>query len=198
MHHEEPSFLKSALTAFKAVLAAFAAGASYCLWVWFSLWISKGKTPLFIGVLCGGVVLALFSVLALLDYRRKRGSLWTQVGRAKRGSVQTNAVIMPVSFLKPPPSKLHQFDAGMPLYIHFTDVAVDIRGRTWVETEATTTSEPRFGSVKVELKCDGSYILTLPTDVEPKFEFIPKALSPLIARYAPVSEIKQESFGSLF
>ena len=102
------------------------------------------------------------------------------------------AAHMPLDYLKPEPRKLKEVPLGETVWISFTDVQVDKRGRTFVDANARVHEEQLGSHVKVRLEKNGA-IVTLPT--VKRFEYTPGRLySYMTTSYLPVIEILQENY----
>jgi hypothetical protein len=116
---------------------------------------------------------------------RERASL---VRRAAGGK---QAAHMPVDFLKPERRRLRELAPGATACINFTDVSVDLSGKTYVELDARVYEEPHMHTVTVR-EMDGGYILLIPKGRRDRMMFTPRRLYTSIANYAPVIQIVEE------
>jgi hypothetical protein len=129
------------------------------------------------------VVYSLLPVVWWAWLRRKR-----RAGPAKwRMRDGKQATLMPVDFLKPEPRKLKELEPGATAHIDFTQISVDLAGKTYVRLEATIVEEPGFTTVTVCEK-DGGYTLFLPKERSDLMVFNPRQLF-FTVEYAPVVEI---------
>lgn len=96
---------------------------------------------------------------------------------------------MPLDFLQPEKRRLHEIPAGESVWIGFTDVEVDLAGKTWVNLSARVYPEQYSSTVKVSLQ-ESSYRLTSP-QTHSSFTFTPRKLSSFDS-YGPVIEVVVE------
>jgi hypothetical protein len=73
------------------------------------------------------------------------------------GNVEAAATMSP-EFVERPPRKLKEIASGEEIYISVAYIAVDEKGRTFVDLDAPTTTEPGIAAVKVK-PVDGGYWL---------------------------------------
>jgi hypothetical protein len=111
-------------------------------------------------------------------------------GLAKRTASGQQAAHMPVDFLKPERRKLSELAPGATAFIDFTDVSVDLSGKTYVELDARVYEESHMHTVIVR-EMDGGYILLIPKGRRDGRMFTPRRLYTSIA-HAPVIQIIED------
>jgi len=114
-----------------------------------------------------------------------------RTGLAKEGTSAKRAAHMPVDFLKPEQQKLSGLAPGATTSIDFSDIAVDLSGKTYVNLDSMVHEEPHSNTVTVR-EMSGGYILFIPKGREEPMLFTPGRLLTSIVRYAPVIQIVED------
>lgn len=128
--------------------------------------------------------LLLFGLWAWSRRQRRTG-----VAKGVTGGKQ--AAHMPVEFLKPERRKLSELAPGATACIDFSDVAVDLSGKTYIDIDSKLFAEPHRSTVTVR-EMDGGYILSIPKGRRDPMLFTPRRLLTSIASYAPVIQIVED------
>jgi hypothetical protein len=106
----------------------------------------------------------------------------------RRFATNQRAVPMLPEYVKAERKKLSDLAIDENAFIYFTDVAVNRKGKTFVDLAAKIGSESGFSTIEVQMR-KGGCILILPKQPM-SFTFTPRRLYPFSA-YIPVIQILQ-------
>ena len=137
-------------------------------------------------LVCAEVLPSILLLVGFWAWLRRR----ELAGLVRRFASGKQAAHMPVDFLKPERRKLSELAPGEIACIDFSDVSVDLSGKTYVELNARVYEEPQMHTVTVR-EMDGGYILLIPKGRRDRRMFTPRRLYTSIA-YAPVIQIVED------
>jgi hypothetical protein len=154
-------------------------------------WLLLPHHPLvYIWVLSCTLTLAMVGYTAWTQYRWNKRDWVRGDSSKKKGSGHVTPASMPIDYLEPGKRKLHEIPPGESAWINFTDVAVDLAGKTYVDLGARVYTGPNFSTVRVFVQENGCYRLAIPNKATP-FTFTPRRLH-FFESYAPVTEVVAE------